>query len=94
MLYVTHTCKNSKRKTKDPDYCFNAFVAEDYTNAQCYPPTWRYCPDCEAKGFSNEEELKKKQAIYERQRQLRMESLRKLRERKKQMKKCADKSPL
>ena len=39
MDYVTHTCKK----------CKCAFVAEDYTNAQDIPPTWRYCPECAKK---------------------------------------------
>lgn len=53
MVYVTHTCKNSKLKPTDPNYCFNAWVDEDKTHVHDTPPTWKYCPECVKKGFKN-----------------------------------------
>ena len=53
MNYVTHTCKNSKLKPTDPNYCDRAFVDEDLHNATSIPPTWKYCPECVKKGFKN-----------------------------------------
>lgn len=52
-VYVTHTCKNSKLKPSDPNYCNRAWVDEDRTNVRDVPPTWKYCPECEEKGFKN-----------------------------------------
>ena len=52
-LYVTHTCKNSKLKENNPNYCFKAFVDVDVHNSRSLPPTWKYCPDCVKKGFKN-----------------------------------------
>jgi len=56
--YVTHTCKNSRLKETDPNYCFNTFIDIDLYDAQSTPPTHKYCPECEAKGF-----IKKKKTI-------------------------------
>lgn len=53
MNYVTHTCKNSKLNPKDPNYCDRAWVDEALHNATGTPPTWKYCPECEKKGFKN-----------------------------------------
>lgn len=52
-LYVVHHCKNTKLKPTDKDYCNNCFVDVDKTGATTYPPTWKYCPECVAKGFKN-----------------------------------------
>ena len=65
-VYVTHTCKNSKLPPKQngnkklgipriehDDYCFRAFTDIDKFNAISNPPTWKYCPECEKKGFKN-----------------------------------------
>lgn len=51
--YVVHICKNTKLPTDDPNYCNNCWIAEDRTNVTTYPPSYLYCPDCEAKGFKN-----------------------------------------
>lgn len=52
-VYVTHTCRNSKLSPKDPNYCNNAWVDVDKTKVKDVPPTWKYCPECEKKGFKN-----------------------------------------
>lgn len=52
-VYVVHICRNSKRPTDDPNYCNNCWIDVDKTHATTYPPTWKYCPQCEAKGFKN-----------------------------------------
>ena len=52
-VYITHTCKNSKLKPSDPNYCDRAWVDVDKTHATCTPPTWKYCPECVKKGFKN-----------------------------------------
>lgn len=52
MNYVMHVCKNSKLKPNNPDYCDRAWIDEDLHNAQ-KPPTWKYCVECEKKGFKN-----------------------------------------
>lgn len=52
-VYVTHTCKNSKLNPKDPNYCNRAWVDVDKTKVRDIPPTWKYCPECEKKGFKN-----------------------------------------
>lgn len=57
-VYVTHTCKNSKLPKTDPNYCFNAWIDEDKTNVHDTPPTWKYCPECEKKGFKNPKKKK------------------------------------
>lgn len=51
-IFITHTCKNSRLKSNDPNYCFNGWVDEDKHNSM-KPPLWKYCPECEAKGFKN-----------------------------------------
>jgi len=59
--YVVHHCKNTKLKpTKvgdkyipHPDFCNNCFIDVDKTNVTFNPPTWKYCPEYEAKGFKN-----------------------------------------
>lgn len=75
-VFVVHHCKNSKKdefiyerdnngkitsKVGNPDYCNNCFIDVDKTFASSYPPTWRYCPSCEAKGFKNPKTRKKTQ---------------------------------
>lgn len=52
MNYVMHVCKNSKLKPNNPDYCDRAWIDEDLHNTQ-KPPTWKYCVECEKKGFKN-----------------------------------------
>jgi hypothetical protein len=52
-VYVTHTCKNSKLKSTDPNYCDNAWIDIDRTHATTLPPTYLYCPECVKKGFKN-----------------------------------------
>ena len=52
-VFVTHTCKNSKLNPSDPNYCDRAWVDVDKTNVTSVPPTWKYCKECEAKGFKN-----------------------------------------
>ena len=56
-IYVTHTCKNSKLKETDPNYCFNAFVDEYRYNIRSLPPRYKYCPECEKKGFKNKKRI-------------------------------------
>ena len=52
-IYVVHVCRNSKLPTDDPNYCNNCWIDVDKTHATTFPPTWKYCPECEAKGFKN-----------------------------------------
>ena len=52
-VYVVHDCKNTRLKTTDPNYCNNAFMDVDKTNCTMYPPSWKYCDECVAKGFKN-----------------------------------------
>ena len=52
-IYVVHHCKNSKLKPTDENYCNNCFIDIDKTNCTTHPPTWKYCPECEKKGFKN-----------------------------------------
>lgn len=68
-IFVVHHCKNTKQdefinikrdnkgkiisREPNPDYCNNCFIDIDKTGATTYPPTWKYCPECEAKGFKN-----------------------------------------
>ena len=59
MNYVLHTCKNSKLKPSDPNYCFNGWIDEDLHNAKTIPPAWKYCPECVKKGFKNPKRIKK-----------------------------------
>ena len=40
--FMQYFCKNPE--------CGAIFIAEDLCNRK-KPETWRYCPDCEAKGF-------------------------------------------
>ena len=58
IVYVTHTCKNSKLDPKDPNYCDRAWVDVDKTNVKDTPPTWKYCPECVKKGFKNPRTIK------------------------------------
>lgn len=51
-VYIVHHCKNTKLNPKDKDYCNNCFIDVDKNNSQS-PPKWKYCPECEAKGFKN-----------------------------------------
>lgn len=52
-IYVVHICKNSKLPPTHKDYCNNCWIDIDKTHATTYPPQWKYCPQCEAKGFKN-----------------------------------------
>jgi len=52
-MFVTHTCKNSKLDPKDKNFCNRAFNDYDRTHVTTVPPTYKYCPECEAKGFKN-----------------------------------------
>jgi len=65
-VFVTHTCKNSKLppiqkgnksgtipRIEHKDYCFRAFVDVDKFNALSNAPTWKYCSECEKKGYKN-----------------------------------------
>lgn len=58
MDYVTHTCRNSKLKPSNPNYCDRAWVDEDITHVVNTPPTWKYCEECVAKGFKNKRRRK------------------------------------
>jgi hypothetical protein len=66
VIYVTHTCKNSKlppkvkankklgiKEIKHDDYCFCAFMDVDKYNAKTNPPAYKYCQKCEKKGYKN-----------------------------------------
>ena len=44
MNYIVHFCKNPE--------CNNCWVDEDLHNST-KPPRWKYCTECEAKGFKN-----------------------------------------
>lgn len=44
MNYVVHFCKNPE--------CNNCWIDEDRYNSM-KPPRWKYCPECEEKGFKN-----------------------------------------
>lgn len=48
--YVIHVCKNPK--------CNNCWIDEDLHNAQDRPPQWKYCSECEKKGFKNPKKRK------------------------------------
>ena len=76
MDYVIHLCKNSHSST---DYCDRVWIDEDRTNAESYPPTWKYCPECEKKGFKNP----KRKNLTDEQRAKLAERLKKAREAKK-----------
>ena len=52
-IYVVHHCNNTKLKPTDENYCNNCFIDIDKTNCTTHPPTWKYCPECEKKGFKN-----------------------------------------
>lgn len=50
--YVTHTCRNSRQRIRKRQ-CFNAWIDIDLTNAQTFPPSWKYCEACVNQGFKN-----------------------------------------
>lgn len=52
-IYVIHICKNSKLPPTHPNHCENCWVDVDKTGATTYPPTWKFCSECEKKGFKN-----------------------------------------
>ena len=52
-VYLIHVCKNSTLSPTDKNYCNNCWVDVDKTGATTYPPTWKYCKECESKGFKN-----------------------------------------
>ncbi len=52
-IYVIHFCKNTRLKPTDKNYCNNCFVDTDKTHVTTIPPSWKYCPECETKGFKN-----------------------------------------
>ncbi len=52
-VYIIHVCKNSNLSPTNENYCNNCWVDVDKTHATTYPPTWKYCKECEAKGFKN-----------------------------------------
>lgn len=71
--YVVHVCKNSnsfkngrqigirngKPLFEREQVCNNAWLDMDKFNAHDYPPTWRYCHECQEKGFSTKTDPKK-----------------------------------
>lgn len=44
---------------ENPEYCNNAWIDVDVTHVQDYPPTWKYCESCVAKGYENPKTKKK-----------------------------------
>ena len=52
-MYVIHFCKNSRLSTTNENYCNNCWIDVDKTNVTSIPPSWKYCKECEAKGFKN-----------------------------------------
>ena len=63
-LYIAHVCLNSKlppvqKGTKDkkipriehPDFCERGFVDVAPSTSSLSEQCWKYCPECEAKGF-------------------------------------------
>lgn len=68
-VYVVHYCKNNLKlkngkeitRGRLPGYsdsaltCTNAFIDEDIAPrlSTKYPPIWKYCPECEEKGFTS-----------------------------------------
>lgn len=52
-IFVAHVCKNSTLSPTDENYCNRIWIDVDKTGATSYPPTWKYCKECEAKGFKN-----------------------------------------
>lgn len=52
-MWVIHVCKNSKLKPTDENYCNNCWIDVDKTHVTTTPPTYKYCKECEAKGFKN-----------------------------------------
>ena len=53
MNYVIHICKNSRLQPNEADYCDRVWIDKDLHNAQDRPACWKYCPECEKKGFKN-----------------------------------------
>jgi len=56
--YCIHICKNSRLPETDPNYCDKVFIEEDRENAQDYPSSQIYCPECVKKGFKNKHRKK------------------------------------
>lgn len=52
-VYIAHVCKNSTLPPADPNYCNRIWIDVDKTHATTYAPTWKFCKECEAKGFKN-----------------------------------------
>lgn len=55
-VYIIHVCKNSNLSPTDENYCNNCWVDVDKTHATTYPSTWKYCKECEAKGFKTQKQ--------------------------------------
>lgn len=60
--YIAHVCVNSKlppiqkgidgkEKIDHPDYCERGFVDISPCSSSIGEQCWKYCPECEAKGF-------------------------------------------
>jgi|GEM_PF-3658757 len=48
---IAHVCLNSKLPKKHKDYCNGGFVDIAPSHKTCSLQCWKYCPECEAKGF-------------------------------------------
>ena len=48
--YIYHYCLNENLPKEHPDFCFNCWIDECESSA-CAQQNWKYCPECEAKGF-------------------------------------------
>lgn len=64
-LYIAHVCLNSKLKPlvkgqKHPDFCDSGFVDISPTSSTIGEQCWKYCPNCESKGFPVIKHPKKK----------------------------------
>ena len=49
--YITHVCLNSRLDKSNRDYCDRGFVDICPTRATQSEQCWKYCPECEAKGY-------------------------------------------
>lgn len=49
--YIAHACLNSKLSKNDKDFCERGFIAEAPSKETCAEQCWKYCAECEAKGF-------------------------------------------
>jgi len=51
MSYIAHVCLNSKLNKEHPNYCNRGFIDIAPSSSTLSEQCWKYCKNCEEKGY-------------------------------------------